>query len=75
MSSLLARHREMLKYLFNMQNGYLLKFTNDKFRSFMILQANIDVYNEPGYDEESSKAKNSDTFLQMRQMHWLVRLF
>ena len=57
MSSMSARHREMLEYLFVMQDGYLLGFTNDSFRRFMILHADIDVYNASGYDEEPSKAK------------------
>lgn len=63
MSSMLARHREMLEYLFEMQGGYLLRFTNDSFRRFMILHADIDVYNAPGYNEESSKAKKFRYFL------------
>ena len=59
MSSMLARHREMLEYLFEMQGGYLLRFTNDSFRRFMILHADIDVYNAPGYNEESSGGKSA----------------
>lgn len=63
MSSMSARHREMLEYLFDMQGGYLLRFTNDSFRRFMILHADIDVYNASGYDEEPSKAKKFRYFL------------
>ena len=63
MSSMSARHREMLEYLFDMQGGYLLRFTNDSFRRFMILHADIDVYNATGYDEEPSKAKKFRYFL------------
>ena len=63
MSSLSARHREMLEYLFDMQNGYLLGFTNDTFKNFMIQYADIDVYNMQGYNEESSKAKKFRHFL------------
>ena len=63
MSSMSARHREMLEYLFDMQGGYLLRFTNDSFRKFMILHADIDVYNASGYAEESSKAKKFRYFL------------
>lgn len=63
MSSMSARHSAMVENLFDMQNGNLLKFTNNSFKNFMILQANIDVYNAPGYDEESSKAKKFKYFL------------
>lgn len=62
-SSLSARYREMLECLFDMQKGYLLKFTNDTFKSFMILHAGIDVYNTPGYIDEPSKAKKFRYFL------------
>lgn len=55
MSSLSARYREMLEYLFDMQEGYLLRFSNDSFNRFMILHADIDVYNAPGYIDEPSK--------------------
>lgn len=44
MSSILPRHKEILEDLFEMRDGYLLRFTNDTFRWFMILNANIDVY-------------------------------
>lgn len=63
MSSMSARHKEMLEYLFNMQGGYLLRFTNDGFKSFMILHADIDVYDAQGYKEVSSKAKKFRYFL------------
>lgn len=63
MSSISVRHREMLECLFDMQGGYLLRFTNDSFRRFMILHADIDVYSASGYDEESSKAKKFRYFL------------
>ncbi len=63
MSSLSARHREMLEILFEMQDGHLLKFTNHTFKQYMILHANIDVYNASGYKEEPSKAKKFRYFL------------
>lgn len=63
MSSMSDRHREMLECLFNMQDGYLLRFTNDSFKQFMILNADIDVYNATGYNGESSKAKKFRYFL------------
>ena len=63
MSSMSARHKEMLEYLFNMQGGYLPRFTNDGFKSFMILHADIDVYDAQGYKEVSSKAKKFRYFL------------
>ena len=62
-SSLSVRHREMLEYVFDMQEGFLLSFTNDRFKRFMILNANIDVYAEPGYIDEPSKAKKFRYFL------------
>ena len=62
-SSLSARYREMLEYLFEMQKGYLLRFSNDSFNRFMILHAYIDVYNAPGYIDEPSKAKKFRYFL------------
>ena len=64
MSSILARHKEMLEDLFKMRNGNLLGFTNNTFKGFMILHADIDVYTAPGYIKKASKAKKFRYFLE-----------
>ena len=63
MSSMLARHREMLEDLFEMRGGFFLDFDNSAFKRYMILNANIDVYTAPGYVDESSKAKKFRYFV------------
>lgn len=63
MSSLSARHREMLEDLFDMRGGYFLDFNNNTFKGYMILNAGIDVYSAPGYIGESSKAKKFRYFV------------
>lgn len=65
MSSLTERHKAMLEKLFSMEEGYLLKFSDTTFRNFMLLHANIDVYAEEGYIQESSKAKKFRYFLNI----------
>ena len=74
MSSMLARHREMLEDLFEMRGGFFLDFDNSAFKRYMILNANIDVYTAPGYVDESSKAKKFRYFVS-NQMSWLDVLF
>lgn len=64
MSNLPPRYQAMLEKLFNMQEGYLLGFTNESFKNFMLLSAGIDVYTAPGYKDESSKAKKFRFFLR-----------
>lgn len=52
----------MMEQLFEMENGYVLNFTNNTFRKFMAEYTEIDIYLEPGYKEESSKAKKLRRF-------------
>lgn len=72
MSLMSARHREMLEYLFDMQGGYLLRFTNDSFRRFMILHADIEILMcimRQGMMKSRRRQKSLGTFFQMNQMH------
>lgn len=52
----------MMERLFDMESGYVLDFSNNTFRAFMAVLTDIDVYQEPGYIEESSKAKKLRRF-------------
>ncbi len=64
MSSLQSRNKAMLEVLFRMDNGYVLNFSNESFKTFMLLQSDIDVYDAPGYNQEESKAKKLRYFIQ-----------
>ena len=63
MSSISERHKEMIECLFDMQRGYFFGFSNRTFRSFMLLNADIDVYEATGYVSEGSKANKFRYFL------------
>lgn len=54
----------MLEELFRMHTGYVLNFSNASFKTFMLLQSGIDVYDTPGYNQEESKAKKLRYFIQ-----------
>lgn len=45
------KHKSMMEQLFEMESGYVLRFSNNTFRTFMAEQTDIDVYLEPGYIE------------------------
>ncbi len=62
MSKLTFKHKAIMEQLFEMESGYVLGFSNNTFRTFMAEQTDIDVYLEPGYIEESSKAKKLRRF-------------
>lgn len=63
MSSLSARHKNMLEYLFEMQSGYLLNFSSRKLHGFMLDYTGIDINESPGYINEPSKAKKFRYFI------------
>ena len=63
MSSISEKHKAMIECLFDMQNRYFFGFSNNKFRSFMLLHADIDVYSAPKYTDVASKANKFRKFL------------
>lgn len=63
MSSISERHKEMIECLFDMHRGYFFGFSNRTFRSFMLLNTDIDVYEATGYVSEASKANKFRYFL------------
>lgn len=62
MSILTYKHKAIMESLFEMESGYVLDFSNNTFRVFMAELTDIDIYEEPGYIEESSKVKKLRRF-------------
>ena len=56
MASLSYREKAVLEELFGMGTGYVMDFSNGSFSDFIKDAVNIDVYNDPGYEEYGSKA-------------------
>lgn len=57
MAKLPFRLKSNLEKLLQMEDGYVLDFSNSKFANFISDVANIDIYNGEGYEEYLSKAK------------------
>lgn len=65
MSSISNKHKAMIEHLFNMQGGFFFGFTNRTFQSFMLLNADVDVYDAPEYMDVESKANKFRRFLDI----------
>lgn len=64
-SSISNKHKAMIEYLFDMQGGFFFGFTNRTFQSFMLLNADVDVYDAPEYMGVESKANKFRKFLEI----------
>ena len=69
MSSMLARHREMLEDLFEMRGGFFLDFDNSAFKRYMMyIRLRVMSMNR-------QRQRSSDISYQTNQMSWLDVLF
>lgn len=57
MAKLTYQEKSALEELFGMSTGYVMDFSNDTLQYFVSDVINIDIYNDPGYEEYLSKAK------------------
>ena len=56
MSDLTLREKSQLEKIFGMKEGYVLDFSNNSFQYFVAESININIYEDEGYTEYSSKA-------------------
>ncbi len=61
-SKLSFRDKAILEKLFDMGSGYVLNLSNSQFGALVAANSNIDVYSDPQYTSESSKAKKLRKF-------------
>ena len=56
MAKLTYQEKNTLEELFNMGTGYVIDFSNSSFQRFIEDVIRINIYEDPGYEEYSSKA-------------------
>lgn len=56
MAKLTYQEKNTLEELFNMGTGYVIDFSNSSFQRFIEDVVRINIYEDPGYEEYSSKA-------------------
>lgn len=56
MTKLTYQEKNTLEELFNMGTGYVIDFSNSSFQRFIEDVVRINIYEDPGYEEYSSKA-------------------
>lgn len=69
MSSLSYKYKAMMEQLFEMETGYVLDFSNNTFRQFIVEKTDIDIYQDSDYISEPSKAKKLRLFVQKENDH------
>lgn len=62
MSSLSANHKRILEKLFQMEEGYVLNFTNRTFSDFFETNYDINIYDDKFYGWSGSKASRMRSF-------------
>ena len=67
MSSLSYKFQAMAEQVFEMEQGYVLGFSNDTFRQFIVDKTDIDIYQDCAYQDAPSKAKKLRLLIKREQ--------
>lgn len=67
MSSLSYKFEAMAEQVFEMEQGYVLGFSNERFRQFIVDKTDIDIYQDCDYKDAPSKAKKLRLLIKKEQ--------
>lgn len=74
MANIEYRIKNIFEELFNMKTGYVLDFSNRTFRTFIGNSIGIDIYNDPGYEDEISKANKFRQIISNEPDNLVIKL-